>query len=121
MKRKMYRVELKGSNTLAREMALLACLSNGTQYIPLKDIEAVAKTELIRYPSLYENISINLIGENDLTIDHKTENLLVLTEVEIFEIDREISSQDARDILDELNPVLNRQGINNPDAHENLN
>jgi len=123
MKRKLFRIELKSNNGLAREMALLACLSNGSKYIPLKDIDAVAKTELVRYPNLYDGISINPIGDNCLTIDKGTENLLVLTEVEIFELDApEITPQEAKDLLDELNPVLNRQGgIANPENKENLN
>jgi len=112
MKRKMYRIELASNNGLAKEMAMLAALSNGSKYIPLKDIEAVAKTELIRYPSLYDGISINPIGDNCLTIDKGTENLLVLTEVEIMEL------------VDEEAPTLNRYagtGIDNPNFDENLN
>jgi len=107
--KKMYRIELKNSNRLAKEMALLACLSNGSKYIPLNEIEAVAKTELIRYPSLYDGITIHLI-DTTLLIDRGTENLLVLTEIEVMELDQpEMTAQEAKDLLDELSPTLHRQ------------
>jgi len=114
--KKMYRIELANSNGLAKEMAMLAALSNGSKYIPLKDIEAVAKTELIRYPSLYDGISINPIGENCLTIDKGVENLLVLTEVEIMElVDEEFSG------VPTIDQYLKPQGLADNSNHELLN
>jgi hypothetical protein len=108
--KKMYRIELKKTSGLAQEMAILAALSNGGTYISLKDIDAIARTECKRYPSLNDNVSVNLIGEHDFTIDRGTENILVLTEVEILELDTpEMTANEARDILDELSPTLHRQ------------
>lgn len=109
--KRMYRVELMISTGIAQEIALLACRSNGGKYISLTDMESIAKVELIKFPFLNQDISVNRIGENNLTIDKGTENLLAITEVEVLEL----VNEDA--------PTLNRfaSGIANPDNHENLN
>jgi len=104
MKRNIYRIELKSIGGIANELATLAALSNGGKYISLKDMESIAKVDCIKLPTTNTNISVNLIGNNVLTIDRGTENLLVLTEVEIFEIETPmVSVQDARDLLNEIN------------------
>jgi hypothetical protein len=112
--KKIYRIELKRNGTIASELAMLAALSNGGNYTSLKEMEAIVKTQKIQYPASNDGITCSLIGDNVLTIDKETENILVLTEVEIMEIKEE------EDILDELNPILER-GLNNPDNHELLN
>lgn len=108
MQRKMYRIELIVSDTIINELVILAALSNGGNYISLKEIAAVAKTNYIRYYGSGKDISINPIGEHCLTIDRGTQNLLVLTEVEIYALDV---------------PTLDRQleGITDPKNAEALN
>ena len=110
--KRMYRVELMISTGIAQEIALLACRSNGGKYISLTDMESIAKVEVIKFPFLNQDISVNRIGENHLTIDKGTENLLAITEVEILEL------------VDEPSPTLHRYsntGIMDSDNQELLN
>lgn len=101
--KKLYRIELKSVGGIANELATLAALSNGGKYISLKDMESIAKVECIKLPVTTEGISINLIGDNVLTIDRVTQNLLVLTEVEVLDVDcPTLTRQDAKDILEGL-------------------
>jgi len=112
MKKKMYRIELSKIGGIQNDIATLAALSNGGKYISLKDMESIAKVELLKYPTINENISINLIGEHNLTIDRGTTNLLSLEEVEVVEL------------INEDCPTLNRHagtGIDNPANFENIN
>ena len=106
--RKMYRIELKSMKDIAKEAAILAALSNGNTHIPLDKIATGAEMECVKWPSLNDKISVNLIGDKCLTIDMGTENLLVLTEVEIYALDV---------------PTLDRQleGIDNPENAEAFN
>jgi len=84
--RKMYRVELTRSNSLSQDIAIMACLSNGSgKYISLTDMESVIKVDLIRFPVTNEDVSVT-VTNNVLTIDRGTENLLAITEVEIMEL-----------------------------------
>lgn len=125
MKRKMYRIELKSIGGIANELATLAALSNGGKYISLGDMLAIAKVDCIKLPLTNDGISISTIGDNVLTIDRGSENLLVLTEVEVMELDMpQITSQEAKDLLDEIAPTLNRYagtGIDDATKFENLN
>ena len=110
--KRMYRVELMISTGIAQEIALLACRSNGGKYISLTDMESIAKVELIKFPFLNQDISVNRIGENNLTIDKGTENLLAITEVEVLEL------------VNEESPTLNRfagTGIADENNKELLN
>jgi len=121
MKKKMYRIELKSLDYgMAKDAAIVAALANGNGCdINLIGLKAYANVKKAEYG--YDDVTISLIG-NCLLIDKGTKNLLVITEVEIMELDMpEITAQEAKDLLDELAPTLNRQGINNPDLHENLN
>lgn len=119
--RKMYRVELTKTNSLAEQIAIAACLSNGSKYISLQDMESIVKVDLIRYPTINDNVSVTVAG-NVLTIDKGTENILTVTEVEIMELETpQLTSKEARDILDEIVPTLNRQGISDGNSNELLN
>jgi len=99
-KRKMYRIELTKTNSLAQDIAIIACLSNGSgKYISLQDMESNVKVDLIRFPTTNDGISVTVIG-NVLTIDRKDENILTITEVEIYEMDKpQLSNQEAKDIM----------------------
>lgn len=122
MKKKLYRIELFEKGGLAQDIAVLAALSNGGKYIPLEDLAMIGKSDIIRYPSLNTDVSINLIGEHNFTIDRGTQNLLAITEVEVMELEKpQLSNQEAKDILDEIYPTLNRQGIKDDTNHELLN
>lgn len=123
-KRKMYRVELSKTNSLAEQISITACLSNGSgKYISLQDMESIIKVEIIRYPATNDNVSVT-VTNNVLTIDKETENILTITEVEIMELDKpQLSNQEAKDIVSgvpSIDSYLNT-GIGNTDAHENLN
>jgi len=99
-KRKMYRIELTKTNSLAQDICIMASLSNGSgKYISLTDMESNVKVDLIRFPTTNDGISVTVIG-NVLTIDRKDENILTITEVEIYEMDKpQLSNQEAKDIM----------------------
>ena len=100
----IYRIELASWNKqdIAEEITLLAALSNGGKYRSLKELSEHAKIEAMKYPGLNSDVSINIIGDNVLTIDKGTKSLLILTEVEIMELKQpEISPDEARSILRE--------------------
>jgi len=99
-KKKMFRIELTRSNTLAQDICIMASLSNGSgKYISLTDMESIVKVEIIRYPSLNEGISVT-VTDNVLTIDRKDENILTITEVEIMQMDKpQLSNEEAKAII----------------------
>ena len=104
---KMYRIELKSNCGLAKEIAVLACLSNGGKYLPLTDLEMVAKGDMIKYPSLNEGLTIHLIG-NSLLIDNGTVNCLCITEVEVLDLDvPTLSAYDAKKLMNEMDGGVN--------------
>ena len=99
--KKMYRIELTRSHTLAQEIAIMACLSNGSgKYISLTDMESVVKVEVIRYPATNDYITVTRTGDT-LTIDAKDINILTITEVEIMELSDvpTLSAYEAKEIL----------------------
>ena len=103
--RKMYRIELISSDwSVPVDVAVLACLSNGGQYMNLYGIEMYAKAKFIA--SGIKGFTVNLIGNHSLTIDKGTENLLSLTEVEVMEL------------VDEESPTLHRYSMDNPPVKE---
>lgn len=87
---KQYRIELTKSGGIAQDIAVLACISNGGKYISLTYMESIAKVDLIKFPFSNTDISVNRIGESNLTIDCGTENLLAITEVEIMELQEDL-------------------------------
>ncbi len=108
MKKRMYRVELSKTNSLAEQIAIAACLSNGSgKYISLQDMESIVKVDIIRFPNTNDGISVT-VTDNVLTIDRNEENILTITEVEIMQLDTpQLTNSEARDIL--LNvPTIDR-------------
>lgn len=104
----MYRIELSERDSIFTDMALDAALSNSGNYVPLVEIEATAKALCRKYPSTGKYHAVTLTN-NVLTIDKGTENVLTITEVEIFELDKpQITPQEAKDLLNEV-PTLVRQ------------
>ena len=103
----MYRIELKEIDTIFTEMVLMAAASNGGDYTPLSKIADAADWICKKYTTTGQAHSVNRIGDTCLTIDKGTKNILVLTEVEIMELDiPTLSRQDAIGILDEQNHEL---------------
>ena len=110
MKKRMYRVELSKTNSLAEQIAIAACLSNGSgKYISLQDMESIVKVDIIRFPNTNDGVSVT-VTDNVLTIDRKhqdvisgdvtVENILTITEVEIMELDKpQLSSTEAKELL----------------------
>lgn len=112
MKRKIYRIEQFEHTGIVNEITVMAAISNGgKRYIPLQYMADYVENEKLKYPTLTKDITVNLIGDNCMTIDKGTENLLLLTEVEIMEL------------VDEDCPSLNRYatGIADENNHEVLN
>jgi hypothetical protein len=112
MKKKMYRIELTTTDTIFTDMVLQAAISNSGRYIPLSKIADSADWLCTKYPTAGKYHTVNRIGNNVLTIDNGTENVLMLTEVEVLEL------------IDEDTPSLNRYagtGITNETNFENLN
>lgn len=85
--KRMYRIEQFVMTGVVNDIVLMAAMSNGgKKYIPLKYMADYVETERLKYPTLTGDISVNLIGENNLTIDKGTENLLAITEIEVLEL-----------------------------------
>lgn len=113
-------IELKSTEWyIVKDTACLAALANGgSKAITIEELATFAKLRSAELAG--DPFTISLIDKT-LLIDRGTENQLIIEEREYFEIDKaEISSEDARDILNELNPILCR-GINNPDNPEAIN
>ncbi len=113
-KKQLYRIELYSTDGLAKDISVLAALSNGGKYIPLTDMEMIVKSDVLRYPSLYNGISVT-ISENTLLIDKtvgdKTENLLCITEVEVYDLAMDCPT----------NQCYENTGIGDKKNHEQLN
>lgn len=103
--------------SLAETLAILAAKSNGNENkYSLQDLKNVAEGQKILYPSINENTTCELIGNNILHLDRKIgedwQTTLIIEQVELF------------NLADEDAPTLNRYegtGIDNPDNMEILN
>ena len=116
--KKNYHIELRERDSIFTDMVLDASMSNGGDYIPLWKIAEAANFLCRKYPTTGQMHSVNLIGNNVLTIDKGTQNILVITEVEVFDL----ADEEAKDILDELAPTLHRQtGLLDENNSELLN
>lgn len=111
MKKNIYRISLlKGCDTLAKEIAVLAAMSNGHEKrYSLPDLKTVADGQRIMYPSLYGDSQCELIGEHILHLDMKVkdayETVLILEEVEIIDLMQTaptLSRYDAQTIIQEI-------------------
>ena len=86
----MFRITLlKGSNSLAETLAILAAKSNGNdKKYSVYDLQDVAKGQIILYPSLNEDTICEVLDENTLHLDRKIkenwETVLILELVEII-------------------------------------
>lgn len=89
MKKTMYRVSLNESNQTIKQLALLACLSNGREKIDIKDIAGVFRSETLQYPITTEGYTLTT-GHNYLSVDKKEGdkmvNVLLIQEVEVYEL-----------------------------------
>ena len=89
MKKRIYRIEQTKYNGVVNEVSLMACVSNGSgKYIPLQYMADYVEKERLKYPVLTYGIQVTISG-NTLLIDKGTENLLAITEVEIFDLSDE--------------------------------
>lgn len=89
MKKTMYRVSLNESNQTIKQMAILACLSNGREKIGLPDIAGVFRSEKLEFPGLNSQFTL-ISGDNYLSVDKKDGdkmvNVLLIQEVEVYEL-----------------------------------
>ena len=97
-----FRIELsEDATSLCDSIVMLAAKANGGRSISLKDLETVAKGEAIRFPSINEGATVELIGDTLLHIDKKVKDkyqtVCRIQEVEILEI-----SETENDIPEEL-------------------
>lgn len=109
MKKRIYRIELREIDSIFKDMVLEAAMSNGGTHIPLTEIASAANHLCRKYPTTGSCHTVNLIGDKVLTIDKGTENILVITEIEVLEL------------IDEDAPTLSRYGITDENNMELLN
>ena len=97
--RKMYRIELSEIDSIFKDMVLDAAISNGGNYVSLKQMQESANYLCRKYPITGEMHTVTLTA-NVLTIDKGDKNIVTITEVEIMEIEKpQLSNQEAKDIL----------------------
>ena len=97
--RKMYRIELSEIDSIFKDMVLDAAISNGGNYVSLKQMQESANYLCRKYPTTGEMHTVTLTA-NVLTIDKGDKNIVTITEVEIMEIEKpQLSNQEAKDIL----------------------
>ena len=109
MKKHIYRIELREIDSIFKDMVLEAAMSNGGTHIPLTEIASAANHLCRKYPATGSRHTVNLIGDKVLTINKVTENILVITEIEVLEL------------IDEDAPTLSRYGITDENNMELLN
>src|SRR5690606_1077878 len=109
MKKHIYRIELREIDSIFKDMVLEAAMSNGGTHIPLTEIASAANDLCRKYPTTGSRHTVNLIGDKVLTINKGTENILVITEIEVLEL------------IDEDAPTLSRYGITDENNMELLN
>lgn len=121
--RKMYRIELSEIDSIFKDMVLDAAISNGGNYVSLKQMQESANYLCRKYPTTGEMHTVTLTS-NVLTIDKGDKNIVTITEVEIMEIEKpQLSNQEAKDILTGV-PTIDSYagtGIADNNNHENLN
>jgi hypothetical protein len=109
MKKTTYRVTMyPNAGSICNTLALLAVKSNGLENpTELRKIFSVAEAEILLYPSINVDTTPELIGENTLHLDKKVgdkyETVLIIEQVEIFEL------------AENDNVVLQRQAIDTSD------
>lgn len=85
MKKIYYCQLLVSGNLWAIDAIKLASLSNGGEYIPLKDIATSIEMDLKKYPTSNESYSVTVSG-NKLLIDKGTECIAEIEERQMFEL-----------------------------------
>jgi len=122
--KKMYRIELTEIDSIFKDMVLDAAISNGGNYVSLKQMEESANYLCRKYPTTGSCHTVTLTN-NVLTIDKEDKNIVTITEVKILELDKpQLSNQEAKDLLNQESPTLNRYantGIANSENQELLN
>ena len=101
MNKTIYRITIfaDACNGISETLAVLAAKSNGGNFLSLAQLKSVADGKAIEYPSLYEGVHAELIGDNLLHVDMKRgdeyRQSLVLEMVEIFEPAEELEETGA--------------------------
>lgn len=123
MKKRIYRIELREIDSIFKDMVLEAAISNSGAYVPLSEIASGANHLCRKYPTTGSCHTVNLVG-NVLHIDKGEQNIVTITEIEVIDLEMpQITSQEARDILDEISgvPTIDRYGITDENNMELLN
>lgn len=80
----------KGKNMLTEAVIIAAALSNGGQYLTLKQLTTIAEGIKLQYPLLYDDITISEIEDNALFIDKRDGeewiNILFIEKIEVLEL-----------------------------------
>lgn len=106
----MFRISLfKGANGLAKELTVLAAQSNGSENKhKVSDLKNVFEGQRMLYPSLYDDVTCEVIGEHTLHIDKKVgegyETVLILDEITVMDLSEAptLSRYDAQSIIKEI-------------------
>jgi len=123
MKKTLFKTTLiKGSDDLCRKLVTLAAESNGGTPITLAQLKTVAEGNKIQYPTLYGDMSAELVGDNTLHIDRKLgdeyQTVCIIEEVEVFDL--EMSEEEQGNALDSFYNALNWDGDGTNDLPNGL-
>lgn len=89
---KQYRIKLySGAGQLACELAVLAAKANGGNWLTLNDLKMVVDVEKIKYPTIHDGFTAEIIGDKILHLDTPGKDgyqtTLVIEEIELLEVD----------------------------------
>jgi len=95
MKKTIYRTALfNGHNEPCEKLVLLAAKSNGGAAISLNDLKTVVDANRIQWPTLYGDLTAEIIGERILHVDRKMgeqyETVCRIEQVEILELEEPV-------------------------------
>ena len=83
--RKMYRIELSEIDSIFKDMVLDAAISNGGNYVSLKQMQESANYLCRKYPTTGEMHTVTLTA-NVLTIDKGDKNIVTITRLKLWKL-----------------------------------
>lgn len=92
MEKKLFKIELRSDATkLCDEIAILAAQANGgvLKGCSLNDLKKVCEVDFLKYPALYHDTTVSIVGDYTLVIDRKIKDeyktVCTIQEVTVFE------------------------------------
>ena len=96
MKKQYYCQLFIADNNWANDAVRHASLSNGVDYIPLKDIKTWIEMDLKKYPVFQKSTTITIV-ENKLLMDKDGQCILEIEEREIYDLEQpSLSNEEAK-------------------------